>query len=86
MSTTPIDSWTQAPLESLGPIYPFVGTEMAWFVVGIVAWIGWHVLQVRMENRSTETIRRRLHDREALRTAVRNGHESLVQLKAEQKR
>jgi hypothetical protein len=36
---------------SIGPLYPFPGSEVALAIVGIVLWIVWHVLQNRAESR-----------------------------------
>ncbi len=47
--STGLDSFSN-PSE-IGPLYPFVGAEWLFLVVGVVLWIGWHVLQIRMENR-----------------------------------
>ncbi len=47
--STGLDSFSN-PSE-IGPLYPFVGAEWFFVVVGVVLWIGWHVLQIRMENR-----------------------------------
>lgn len=46
---TGIDSFANP--GDIGPIYPFVGTEVALAIVGIVLWIAWHVLQNRDESR-----------------------------------
>ena len=34
----------------IGPIYPFVGWEVLMVIVLVVFWIGWHFIQIRMEN------------------------------------
>jgi hypothetical protein len=47
--STGLDSFSN-PSE-IGPLYPFVGAEWLFLAVGVVAWIVWHVLQIRMENR-----------------------------------
>ena len=41
-------------LTAIGPIYPFVGTEMLMVIILLVLWIGWHVVQLRMENRQMD--------------------------------
>ncbi|MEM9627460.1 MAG: hypothetical protein AAGA21_14580 [Pseudomonadota bacterium] len=51
MSTTEITSWA-VDLSTVGPIYPFVGTEMLWFVLGLVFWIGFHIWQIRFEKQT----------------------------------
>lgn len=33
----------------IGPLYPFVGTEVILVVIGVVAWLAWHYLQTRQE-------------------------------------
>ena len=53
MSTT-IVTTCATDLNTLGPIYPFVGSEMILFIVGLVFWIGFHVLQGRIEARELE--------------------------------
>ena len=53
MSTTPIDSWA-VDLADVTFIYPGVGTEVAMTVLAVVLWIGWHVWQVKFENRKYE--------------------------------
>lgn len=51
MATTEVTSWA-VDLSTLGPIYPFVGTEMLWFIAGLAFWIGFHIWQMRAENRA----------------------------------
>ncbi len=53
MSTTPIDTWA-VDLADVTVIYPFVGWEMAMTVVAVVLWIGWHIWQVKFENKTYE--------------------------------
>lgn len=50
MATTEVTSWA-VDLATVGPIYPFVGTEMLWFVLGLVFWIGFHVWQFGFERK-----------------------------------
>jgi hypothetical protein len=35
-----VDSWA-VDLANVGPIYPFVGTEWIWVILGVAFWIGW---------------------------------------------
>jgi len=51
MATTEVTSWA-VDLSTLGPIYPFVGSEMLWFLLGLAFWIGFHVWQMRAESRA----------------------------------
>ncbi|MCY4463108.1 MAG: hypothetical protein OXC26_22320 [Albidovulum sp.] len=48
MTTTGIDSWA-VDLADVGAIYPFQGTEWLWLIIGLVAWIGWHVWCINWE-------------------------------------
>jgi hypothetical protein len=45
---TGIESWAN-PAE-IGPIYPFVGTEVLLTIIAVVLWIAWHVITAREEN------------------------------------
>ena len=49
---TGITSWN-AP-ETIGAIYPFVGSEMLLVMAAAVFWVWWHVKQIRDENRELE--------------------------------
>ncbi len=50
MTTGNFTDWSGNLLD-LGPLYPFVGWEGLMVLVLFVAWIGWHILQIRAENR-----------------------------------
>jgi uncharacterized membrane protein len=54
MSTTLVESWSGADLSQLGPIYPMVGTEFILFVIGVAFWLGFHILQARIEKREMQ--------------------------------
>jgi hypothetical protein len=41
-------------ITDIGPIYPWVGLEGAMVIVAVVVWVGWHILQIRMESRRLE--------------------------------
>jgi hypothetical protein len=47
--STGVDSFMN-PSE-LGPLYPFVGAEWVFVVIGFALWLGWHVAQARGETR-----------------------------------
>ena len=49
MSTNGLTSWA-VDLKDIGAIYPFQGSEVVLVILGLVFWIGWHVLQMRHEN------------------------------------
>ncbi len=54
MSMTGIETWAGADLSQMGPIYPMVGTEMILFLIGLVFWLAFHVLQARIEKKEFE--------------------------------
>ena len=49
MSTGNFENWA-GTITDIGPLYPFVGTEMLWYILALVFWIGWHVIQTKREN------------------------------------
>lgn len=49
MQTGPITTWHVNPLD-LGPLYPFVGFELALVVVCAVFWIAYTVWQIKFED------------------------------------
>jgi predicted negative regulator of RcsB-dependent stress response len=52
ITTNGLTSWA-SDLKDIGAIYPFQGSELLLVVLGLVFWVGWHVIQNRQE---TETI------------------------------
>lgn len=54
MSTTGIETWAGADLSQIGPIYPMVGTEFVLFLIGLVFWIGFHIIQAKIEAKELE--------------------------------
>jgi hypothetical protein len=56
MNTGNIANW-DGNITDIGPIYPFVGWEGLMVLICVVFWIGWHILQIRAENKQ--------HDEEA---------------------
>lgn len=51
MASGQVESWT-GNVSDIGPLYPFVGSEVFWFIVGLALWILWHVLQIAHEKRT----------------------------------
>ena len=47
--------------EVQGAIYPGVGTEGVLVIVGLVIWIGWHVLTNNSESSENERLARKRH-------------------------
>lgn len=56
MSTIGYDSWA-VDLAEVGPVYPFQGAETLMVIIGVVFWLGWHVIQVRRESAHLEKAR-----------------------------
>lgn len=48
-----IESWS-GTIADIGPMYPMVGTEGVLVIIGVAAWIVWHVIQAKRENREYE--------------------------------
>ena len=55
MSTTGIESWA-VDLKDIGAIYPLQGLEGLFVIIGVVLWIGWHVMQIRAEKADYDDI------------------------------
>jgi len=53
MGTGNVENW-DGTVTDLGPLYPFVGSEVLMVVLCVAFWIGWHILQIRMENAKLE--------------------------------
>jgi hypothetical protein len=56
VSTIGLTSWA-VDLKDVGAIYPFQGLEWLFFILGLIFWIGWHIIQTRQE---TEIIEKEL--------------------------
>ncbi len=73
MATTMVESWS-VDLATIGPIYPWVGSEVALWVIGMAIWIGWQVWQLRFENRTYEAELERLNSPDKIERAMREQH------------
>ena len=73
MATTMVESWA-VDLGTIGPIYPGVGSEVALWIVGLAFWVGWHVWQLRFENRTYEQELLRLNSPDKIERAMRDQH------------
>jgi hypothetical protein len=69
MSTGSFANW-DGDLTQLGPISPFFGSEMLLVILAVIFWIGWHILQVRAENRQLEDEAKQLRQGNNLQKAV----------------
>lgn len=73
MNTGLLQSW-DGTITDIGPLYPFVGWEVPMVIVCLVFWIGWHVAQIRMENRQLEAEAQRLRQGNTLRKVLEAEH------------
>ena len=53
MSTNGMTSWA-VDLKDIGAIYPFQGSEVLMVSIGLIFWIGWHIIQTRQETSEFE--------------------------------
>ena len=73
MNTENITDWN-GNITDIGPIYPFVGWEVWMVVIAVVFWLGWHYLQIRMENRLHEDEAHKLRQGDNLQKAMAVEH------------
>lgn len=69
MSTGNFDNW-DGNMTDIGPLYPFVGSEVLMVIIAIVFWIGWHVLQLRMESQQLDEEARKLKQGDNMQKAL----------------
>ncbi|MCC5975745.1 MAG: hypothetical protein JJT81_17080 [Rubellimicrobium sp.] len=69
MSTTGITTWA-VDLAEIGAIYPFQGTETLLWIIGVAAWIGWHVWSIRWERNYQREKIAKFGNSETLKRAV----------------
>jgi hypothetical protein len=74
MNTGNIENWDGNILD-VGPIYPFVGWEGLMVVIAVIFWVGWHIMQIRMENRLHDTEAQSLRQGDNLQKAIAAEHE-----------
>lgn len=67
--TTNVDTWA-ADISQIGAIYPFVGSEVFLWIVGLVFWLGFHVWQMRHEAAELESDAKAASHPETLRKAL----------------
>ncbi len=71
MSTTPIETWA-VDLADVTVIYPWVGSEVAMTVFAVILWLGWHVWQVKHENKTYKDEAAKYGTEENLKIGVEN--------------
>ena len=69
MSTTPIDTWA-VDLAEVTLIYPWVGSEVAMFLLAVILWIVWHIWQVKHENAEYADQLQKYGDDETIKKAL----------------
>ncbi len=72
MSTTPRDSGA-VDLADVTFRYPGVGLEVAMTVFAVVLWLGWHVWQIKNENKTYEDEIRKHGSPETIQKASEGG-------------
>jgi hypothetical protein len=60
-------SWA-VDLANVGAIYPLQGMEVLLVVLGLIFWLGWHVLQIRQENEDLDKQARLLGEKQEVET------------------
>lgn len=73
MNTGMIDNWDGSMMD-IGPIYPFVGWEVPMVILCVIFWIGWHIWQIKMENRLLDEEARNLRQPGNLQKALQAEH------------
>jgi len=71
MTTGSFENWT-GTITDIGPIYPFVGWETALFILAVVLWIVWHVVQARGESKRYKEEIERFGKPDTLRKIINN--------------
>ncbi|MGI9305832.1 MAG: hypothetical protein ACR2P5_00850 [Gammaproteobacteria bacterium] len=56
MSTIGYENWA-VDLAEVGAVYPFQGGEVLMVIICAALWIGWHIAQIKSENRELEETR-----------------------------
>jgi hypothetical protein len=69
MTTANFENWA-GRIADIGPIYPFVGSEFLLFIVGLIFYIGWQVMQLRIESNEYKDDMRRLGGKDGLSKAL----------------
>jgi hypothetical protein len=64
-----ISTWS-GTVTDIGPLYPFVGSEMLMVAIVAAAWIAWHVAQIRAESREFKEDEARLRQQSQMNRAL----------------
>lgn len=52
--STGVESWSAESLVDMKALYPFVGSEVLFTIIGVAIWIVWQVWQIKSENSTYE--------------------------------
>ncbi|HET7210867.1 MAG TPA: hypothetical protein VFI85_03870 [Methyloceanibacter sp.] len=66
-------SWA-VDLKDIGAVYPFQGWELIIVLVGVAAWILWHIVQIREEEADYDDDVKRYGKPEAIKKALDEQH------------
>lgn len=69
MSTTIVETWA-SNMADLGPIYPFVGSEVILYIAGLAFWIIFHIVQMSSENALYDKEQAHYQNKEQLQKAL----------------
>ena len=57
-------------ISDIGPLYPFVGGEVLFFLIGLALWIVWHIVQINRENKTYDDEVKRFGDKNTLKKII----------------
>ena len=74
MKTSMVESWTGNPAD-MGPLYPFVGNEVPFFLLCVLFWIVYTLWQMKFERRTYEGEERDLAEGDHLSRIIESNQE-----------
>ncbi len=72
LSTTIVETWVGTDINTLGPIYPMVGSEVILVIIGLAFWLGFHFRQAGIENQELQEDEAAAKDQERLKRILSN--------------
>ncbi|MGB1883388.1 MAG: hypothetical protein ACPHUF_05745 [Gammaproteobacteria bacterium] len=66
MSTGSFENFA-GTITEIGPLYPFVGSEMILVGAAVIFWLWWHISEMRIEKREYEEEVERYGDQNAIK-------------------